>query len=160
MPAPATPAEQAVKTVKAGDTVKYQKNKYKVISVRSKTVAFSKSKNAKSVTVPAKIRINGKTFKVTQINAKAFTGKKIRTVTVGKNVRAIKKNAFRGSKATKLILKTRLLKKTKIKGCLKNSKIKNVQVKVSTKKSVNKKYVKTYKKIFTKANAGKKVKIK
>ena len=111
------------------------------------------------MTVPAAIKLNGKTFKVTQINAKAFKGKKIHTVTIGKNVKMIKKNAFKGSKATKLVLKTKLLKKAKVKGCLKSSKIKTVQVKVGSKTN-NKKYVKSYKKIFTKANAGKKVTVK
>ena len=37
--------------------------------------------------------------------------------------------------------------------------MKTVQVKVG-KKSLNKKYVKKYKKVFTKKNAGKKVKVK
>ncbi|MBQ6439900.1 MAG: CHAP domain-containing protein [Mogibacterium sp.] len=134
-------------------------NKVKVTSVKSKTVAFTKAKNAKSVVVPATIKINGKTYKVTQINASAFKGSNIRTVTVGKNVKTIKKNAFKGSKATKLILKTKLLKKAKVKGCLKGSKIKTIQVKVGTKKQ-NQTYVKKYKKFFTKANAGKKVIVK
>ena len=58
-----------------------------------------------------------------------------------------------------MILKTKLLKKAKVKGSLKGSKVKTVQIKVG-KKAENKKYVKTYKKIFTKANAGKKVTVK
>ena len=41
---------------------------------------------------------------------------------------------------------------------LKGSKIKTIQVKVG-KKSVNRKYVKKYKKIFTRKNAGKKAKV-
>ena len=38
--------------------------------------------------------------------------------------------------------------------------MKTAQVKVSSSKSVNNKYVKNYKRIFTKANAGKKISIK
>jgi len=132
-------------------------SRYKVLT--KSTVAFIKSMNKKAITVPATIKVGGKTFKVTQINANAFKGSKIRTVTIGKNVNVIKKNAFKGSKATKIILKTKLLKKAKVKGCLKTSKIKTVQVKIG-KKSVNKTYVKKYKKIFTKANVGKKVTVK
>ena len=147
----------------AGTTHKVSGSKYKVLTnvsgTKVGTVALTTAKNAKSVTVPAAIKLNGKTFKVTQINAKAFKGKKIHTVTIGKNVKMIKKNAFKGSKATKLVLKTKLLKKAKVKGCLKSSKIKTVQVKVGSKTN-NKKYVKSYKKIFTKANAGKKVTVK
>ena len=142
-----------------GTSHKVNGNTVKVISASAKAVAFTKAANKKSVTVPAAVKIKGKTFKVTQINANAFTGKKIRTVTIGKNVKSIKKNAFKGSKATKIILKTKLLKKAKVKGSLKGSKIKTIQVKIG-KKSVNKTYVKKYKKIFTKANAGKKVAVK
>ena len=132
---------------------------YTVTSAAAGTAAFTKAKNAKSVTVPATVKVNGKTLKVTQINAKAFTGKKIKTVTVGKNVKKIAKNAFNKSKATTVIVKTKALKKASVKGSLKGSKVKTVKVKVGSKK-VNKTYVKKYKKIFTKKNAGKKVKVK
>ena len=52
-----------------------------------------------------------------------------------------------------------LLKKAGIKNALKGSKIKTVKVKVGSKK-VNKKFVKKYKKIFTKKICGRKVKVK
>ena len=123
------------------------------------TVALIKSKNVRSITVPATVKLNGKTFKVTQISAKALLGSKIRTVTVGTNIKTIKKDAFKGSKATKLIIKTRLLTKSGVKGSLRGSKIKTVQVKVGT-KAVNKKYVKKYKTLFTTKNAGRKVTVK
>ena len=58
-----------------------------------------------------------------------------------------------------MIVKTKFLKKAAVKGSLKGSKIKTVQVKVG-RKSVNNKYIKKYKKYFTKANAGKKVTVK
>ena len=132
---------------------------FKVISVANRTVAYTKAPNKNSVTVPATVTINGKKYSVTEINTNAFKGKKIRTVTIGKNVKKIKKNAFRGSAATKLIVKTKKLKKATVKGSLKGSKVKTIQVKVG-KKADNKKYVKAYKKIFTKSNAGKKVTVK
>jgi hypothetical protein len=94
------------------------------------------------VTVPATVTINGKKYSVTEINANAFKGKKIHTVTIGKNVKKIKKNAFKGSAATKLIVKTKKLRKATVKGSLKGSKIKTIQVKVGN-KATNKKYVKT-----------------
>ena len=96
---------------------------------------------------------------MTQINAKAFKGKKIRTVTIGKNVAKIKANAFKGSPATKLILKTKLLKKKTVKNALKGSKINTAQVKVG-KKSANKKIKKAYKKFFTKKVLGRNVTLK
>ena len=130
----------------------------KVLSPQNKTAAFTKAKNKKSISVPATVEIAGRTYKVTQINANAFTGTNIRTVTIGKNVKVIKKNAFKGSKATKLIMKTKLLKKSKVKGSLNKSRINTIQIKVSSKKSVNKKYKKLYKKYFVKSNSGRKVK--
>ena len=142
-----------------GETASIPAGTVKVTSTEGKTVSFVAAKNVKSVVVPGTVTIEGKQYKVTQINASAFKGSKIKTITIGKNVKVIKKNAFKGSPATKVILKTKLLKKAKVKGCLKSSKVKTVQVKVGN-KATNKKYVKTYKKIFTKANAGKKVIVK
>lgn len=123
------------------------------------TVTLTRAKNAKSVTVPNAVKLaDGNTYKVTQAAAKAFTAKKIRTVTVGRNVKKLFADAFKGSKATKVILKTGNLKKSGIRKCLKGSKVKTIQVKVGTKKQ-NKKYVKAYKKIFTKKIAGKKAQV-
>lgn len=141
----------------AGTKVKAGGQEYKVINAT--TAAFTKAKNKKSVTVPATITVNGRKFAVTQVNAKAFKGKKIRTVTIGKNVTKIKANAFKGSPATKLILKTKLLKKKTVKNALKGSKINTAQVKVG-KASANKKIKKAYKKFFTKKVLGRNVTLK
>lgn len=153
---PITPHPPYVK----GETGYTSQGTFVVTSDTANTVAFTKAKNKSSVTVPDTVTLDDeKTYKVTQINAKAFTGSKIRTVTIGKNVKTIKKNAFYKSKATKLIVKTKYLTKKSVKGCLKGSKVKTVQIKIGSKKT-NKAYVKKYKKIFTKANAGKKVTVK
>ena len=74
-------------------------------------------------------------------------------------MKTIKKYACKGSKATKLVVKTMKLGKAGVKKSLLGSKIKIVKVKVG-KKAVNKKYIKRYRKIFTKKNAGKKVTVK
>ena len=124
-------------TVNDGDKVKVKGSTYTVTSASAGTVAFTKAKKAKTVTVPATIKINGKTFKVKKIKAKAFKGTNTRTV----------------------IVKTKYLTKKRVKGSLKGSKVKTIKVKVGGKK-LNKKYVKKYKKIFTKKNAGKKVKVR
>ena len=141
-----------------GTAAKVSGAMYKITS--DSAVAFTKAPNKKSVTVPATVKIKGKTYKITTVSANAFKGSKIRTITIGKNVSKISKKAFNKSKATKIILKTKKLKKKTVKGSLKGSKIKTIQVKVARKKSVNKKYVKKYKKIFTKKNAGRKVAVK
>ncbi len=147
-----------------GKTYTVSGKKYKVTKVATKktagTVTFTKAKNVKSVLVPATVKIKGGTYKVTRVGPKAFTAKKIRYVTIGKNVRKIDKYAFKSSKATTVTLKTRVLAKSRVKGSLKSSKIKTVKVKVSTGKKTNKSYLKKYKKYFTKTNAGRKVTIK
>ena len=109
--------------------------------------------------VPASVKIKGRVYKVTTVKAGAFKGNSIRNVTIGKNVKKISKNAFKGSKVTTVTVKTKLLKKAGVKGCLKGSRVKTIKVKVGS-KSVNKKYIKKYKKIFTKKNAGKKVTVR
>ena len=94
--------------------------------------------------------------------AKKTTLKIGKTLTVsGKKytVTAVATKAFKGSKAKTLIIKTTKLKKSTVKGSLKGSKVKTVKVKVGSSKQ-NKKYVKAYKKIFTKGIAGKKVTVK
>jgi hypothetical protein len=146
------PAEGSQHTVGAGT--------YKISSAKNKTVTFVKAKaTAASIKVPASVKISGKTYNVNKIGTKAFKGSKAKKVTIGANVTTIQKNAFKGSKATTIIIKTKKLKKAKVKGSLKGSKVKTIKVKVGKKKA-NKKYVKKYKKIFTKKNAGKKVTVK
>ena len=110
-------------------------SKYVVTSAG--TVSLAKAKSKKSMTLQAAVKIEGKTFNVTGISAKAFKGTKVKTLTV----------------------KSKKLTKKSVKGSLRGSKVKTVKVKVG-KKKVNKKYAKKYKKIFTKKNAGKKVAVK
>ena len=79
---------------------------YKVTATgKSKTVSYTKAKkNAKSVTIPKTVKIDGTTFKVTQITAKALKGnKKLTKVTIGKNVTTIGAKAFYGCKKLKTI---------------------------------------------------------
>lgn len=133
------PAKPAASTSLKGKTVKSGGSTYVITSDKSgnRTAALKKAKNAKTVTVPATIKAGGKKFNVTKLNAGAFKGKKIRTI----------------------VIKTKKLKKATVKKSLKGSKAKTIKVKVGKKKA-NKQYLKKYKKIFTKKNAGKKVKLK
>lgn len=92
---------------------------------------FTKAKNAKKVTVPASIKVNGKKFKVTGITAKAFAkAKKAKTVTI----------------------KTKLLTKKSVKNAFKKSKVKTVKVPAKVKKA--------YKKFMVKKVVGAKVTVK
>lgn len=155
---PGTDSDTDTPAVRNGEIIKAGGNVYKVLSATAKTAALTKAANKKTVTVPATVKIKGETLKITRINSNAFKGKKIRKVTVGKNVKKLSKNAMKGSKATAMIIKTKALSKASVKGSLRGSKIKSIKVKVGKKKE-NRKYVKRYKKIFTKKNAGRKVKI-
>ena len=71
---------------------------YKVAG-SSKVTYTAKKKATATVTVPATVKVNGKTYKVTTIAANAFTGnKKMKKITVGKNIDTIGKNAFKNCK--------------------------------------------------------------
>lgn len=104
--------------------------------------------------------------KASNINKAAVTATDIRkaselgatTVTLGKKVKKINRNAFKGTNIRTVIVKTKKLKKAKVKNAFKGAKVTKVKVNVGSKK-LNKKYVKKYKKIFTKKNVGKKVKV-
>lgn len=88
---------------KKGTTLTVSKNNIKVkVTSSSKsnpTVAVTKISNssAKNVTIPATVTVRGVKYKVTKIADNAFKGnKKLKTVTIGSNVKSIGKNAFSG----------------------------------------------------------------
>jgi len=88
------------------------------------------------------------------------TSKSVTKIILGKKVRKISPKAFaKYRKLTTLEVRTKKLKKKSVKNALKGSKVRIVKIKVG-KKALNKKYVKKYKKIFTKKNAGRKVTVK
>ena len=84
--------------------------KYKVTSQGSKnpTAAYigCTDSNAKSVTIPATVKYGAMTYKVTEVGKGALKGKtKIKTITVGSNVKKIGDQAFSDCSAvTKITL--------------------------------------------------------
>ncbi len=105
---------------KKGTSFTVDGKKYKLKS--SSTVAFTglKNKSDETVTIPDKVKIGGKNFKVTAIANKALKDTNIKKVTIGSNVKTIGVSAFEGCK--KLITLTIGGKVTKIgnkafKGC-------------------------------------------
>ena len=150
-------------SLKKGSIKKISGQKYKVTKLagsgKKGTVSLKTAANKKAVTVPASVKISGRIYLVTAIEADAFRGAKIRSVEIGKNVTRIAKYAFRKSKAVTVTLKTKKLTKASVKNCLKNSVVRKILVKPGTKK-VNAAWVKKYKKYFTKANAGRKITVK
>ena len=138
----------------------------------------STNKSAKTVKVPDTVTVGGVTYKVTSVKDKAFKGnKKVTSVTIGKNVTSIGKDAFKNctslksvtvqssgltkigngafsgnKKLTKITIKTKKLNKNSIgKNALKGTN-KKLVIKVP------KQQVKNYKKYFKgKGNASVKV---
>ena len=105
------------------------------------------------------VSIKGETYTVTSVETGAFAGGNAASVTLGKKIRTISREAFSASRVKTVTVKTTALTKKAVKGSLKGSKVKTIKVKVGNKKK-NKTYIKKYKKIFTKKNAGRKVAVK
>ena len=114
-------------------------------------------KTVSSVTVNTKT-VNAKAVKQA-IKKAGSTDRAVVEIVLGKKVRKISKGAFKGTNVKTLVVKSKKLKKKTVRGSLKGSKIKTVKVKTGSKKT-SRKYVKKYKKIFTRKNAGRKVKVK
>ena len=108
------------------------------------TVTGASNKNATKIAVPDKVKVNGKSYKVTKIAANAFKGmKKVKTATIGKNVKEIGKNAFNGCKALKTVtIKSTLLTKSSVK----SGAFKGIDAKATVK--CPKKKLKDYKKFL------------
>ena len=115
-----------------------------------------KNKKQTKIAVPDSIKINGATYKVTSIAKSAFkNNKKLKTVTIGKNVSKIGKNVFSGCKK----LKTITIKSTKLKAkTLSKSTFKGI-TKATTVK-VPKKKLSAYKKLFKSRGLSSKIKVK
>ena len=127
---------------------------YKITKIVNKKNAEVKitnlDKKKTSITIPDYIMINGVKCKVTSIEKKAlYKGKKLKKITIGKNVQIIADNAFNGCKNLKSItIKSTILKKVG-----KNA-IKGIHKKATIK--VPKKQYKQYKKLFSKKTGFKK----
>jgi len=76
---------------------KYGKNLYRIISKKYKTVAFCGTvrNNPKSITIPATVKYQGNTYKVTTIDKKAcMNNTKLKTIKLGKYITKIKNKAL------------------------------------------------------------------
>lgn len=95
---------------------------------------------------------------VTELGKYALKGNsKLKTLTTGAKLKAIGYKALSGTKVKTLTISSKKLTSASVKGSLKGSSVKKVEVAVSgSKKTVNK-YVAKYKKVFKKSNSGKSV---
>ncbi len=107
---PENPEEPANTTPTVGNL------KYKLSGGKA-TVTGPKSRDVKKLTIPASIKVNGKTYQVTGIGPGAFKGMaKLTSVKIGKNVKDIGKEAFRDCAKLKTItIQTILLTKKTVK---------------------------------------------
>lgn len=117
---------------------------YKVTGDKTAAVSGVTSKKKTSITVKDTIKIGGKAYKITVIDANAFKNcKKLKKATIGKNVTTIGKNAFYGDKKLKTITINSKSLKTVGKNAIKGID-KKAQIKVP--KSKRSKYKKLFKK--------------
>ena len=143
--------EQTAKTLeklaypKAGTKYTVAGCQYKVTKAGAEVSLIKTNKKAKRVTIPAVIKVNGVTYKVTSIGAKAFNGnKKLTKVTIGTNIKKISNNAFFKCRSLKTVtIKSVLLtKKTANKKAFKGISRKMV---IKVPKKMKKAYVKMFK---------------
>ena len=145
---------------KNGDTITDNKSnaKYTVTDTVKKNVTYSApiTIKAKTITIPATIKINGEIYKVTRIDKNAFKdNKKVTKIVVGSNIQSIGNYAFSGCKKLKTIiirskkLTTKTVSKKAFKGIAKK-----VVVKVPKKKRT------AYKKLLKKKGLSSKNRIK
>lgn len=130
---------------KAGTKYTVAGCQYKVTKAGAEVSLIKANKKAKRVTIPAVIKVNGVTYKVTSIGAKAFNGnKKLTKVTIGTNIKKISNNAFFKCKSLKMVnIKSVLLtKKTANKKAFKGV---NKKMVIKVPKKVKKAYVKMFK---------------
>ena len=130
---------------KAGTKYTVAGCQYKVTKAGAEVSLIKANKKAKRVTIPAVIKVNGVTYKVTSIGTKAFNGnKKLTKVTIGTNIKKISNNAFFKCKSLKKVtIKSVLLtKKTASKRAFKGVGKKMV---IRVPKKVKKAYVKIFK---------------
>ena len=118
--------------------------KYKVTKSSSKngTVMYVKPTKItfKKVTIPAAVKINGYTFKVTQIAKKAFyKNKKLQSVTIGKYVTNIGPSAFRDCKKLKSVVIGSSVKRIEKYAFMNDKNLKKITIKSKNLKTIQKK---------------------
>ena len=138
---------------KKGTTVTSGAYKYKFTGASQVAFAGIKSTKTTKVVIPKTVKIGGKTFKVTSIAKKALYNKsKVKSVTIGANVKTIGASAFQNCKK----LSTITIKTTKLKSAGKNT---FKGIKANAKIKVPSKKLKAYKKLLKSKGQGSKVKI-
>ena len=137
--APSKPA-----ALKVGAKFKVSGQQYKV-TAKSEVSFLTATATVKTLSIPSTVKVKGVTYKVTSITAKAVkNNKKLKSVTIGANVKKIANNAFYKCPALKTVTikTTKLTKKTASKKAFKGV---NKKLVVKVPKKVKKSYAKIFK---------------
>ena len=133
-----TPGTTPKEKIEVGDTLKSVKGDYKVTG--EKTVAFDKcNTTSSSVTISDAIDVDGQVFNITSVSKNAFSGnKKLKSVTIGKNVTELGNYAFKGCTSLKTVkFKGKKLKKIGV-GAFKNcKKLKSITLSSTSLKTIS-----------------------
>ncbi len=152
-------------SIRSGSVHTIGEYRYKVTSASKNTVSAvglktaGKKKTIKKIIIPATIKIQGKSYRVTTVGDSAFKGcTKATSITVGTNVTSIGKNAFNGcAKVKQATIKGKKLSSIGAKAFYNCKALKTVTIKSTTLKKVGSKaFTNTAKKITIKAPAKKK----
>ena len=103
--------------LKKGQKVTVKGYTYKVKNASEVIFMGVKNKKVKTITIPAKVKLNGKNYKVTELAAKSLKGVQAKTIVIGSQVKVIGKSAMQNCKK----LKTLKIKSTKLKKVGKNA---------------------------------------
>lgn len=139
-----TPAKPAVNTAKVGTKFVVSGQTYKITKAGKEVSFIQAKKNANRIVIPATVKNKGITYKVTSIVAKAVkNNKKVKSVSIGTNIKKISNNAFYKCPALKTVaIKSVLLTKKNVS----KKAFKGIHKKMVIK--VPKKVKKSYAKIF------------
>lgn len=102
------------------------------------------SKLSGKVTIPTTVKIGGKSFKVTEVGAKAFKGyKKITSLVVGNNVKTVGSSAFQGCTKLKTVTLGKAVTTIKTKAFYGDKTLKTMKITSKSLKSVGKSAIKS-----------------
>ena len=135
-------------------TFKVNNNTYRIVSEESGTVAFVSAKDEESVAVPASLTSETDKLTVVSIDADAFRGDNIRTVTICGSLESIDENAFRGSEVTRLVFKSKNLTEETVRGVLADSSVETVCIRTRADN------FEKYRSYFDEENSGRKVTVR
>lgn len=143
--------EEDDEAIRKGTMIENKQYAFVVTNVKKKTVKVTgvNSNKTTNVKIPATVKYNGETYKVTEIEKNAFkNNKKIKSVIIGNNVTIVGDKAFYGCEKLKKVVigkKVTTIGKSAFYGC---GKLQTIEIKSTKLKKVGSK---AFKKIHKKA---------